>query len=55
VKEIKVQTNADRVEPETFADIRGGFRGSYCGIHELERLHFARKDGQVVRNDLASH
>ena len=49
---------ADRigvVEPGKFADLVAVAGDPIAEIHELERVRFVMKDGQVVRNDLASH
>ena len=49
---------ADRIgaiEPGKLADLIAVNGDPLADIHELERVRFVMKDGQVVRNDLASH
>jgi imidazolonepropionase-like amidohydrolase len=43
------------VGAEKFADLVVVAGDSLADIAELERVRFVMKDGQVVRNDLASH
>src|SRR4029077_10319122 len=49
------QDRVGAVEPEKFADLVAVAEDPITDITELERVHFLMKDGQVVRNDLASH
>jgi len=43
------------IEPGKFADLVAVASDPIADISELERVRFVMKDGQVVRNDLASH
>jgi hypothetical protein len=43
------------IEPGKFADLVAVSGDPMADIHELERVCFVMKDGQVVRNDFASH
>jgi hypothetical protein len=45
----------DDIEPGKFADLVAVSGDPIADIHELERVRFVIKDGQVVRNVLASH
>jgi imidazolonepropionase-like amidohydrolase len=42
-------------EPGKFADIVAVARDPIADITEIERVRFVMKDGQVVRNDLATN
>jgi imidazolonepropionase-like amidohydrolase len=43
------------IEPGKFADLLAVSGDPIADIHERERVRFVGKEGQVVRNDLASH
>jgi imidazolonepropionase-like amidohydrolase len=49
------QDRVGAIEPGKFADIVAVAGDPSADITELERVRFVMKDGQVVRNDLASH
>jgi imidazolonepropionase-like amidohydrolase len=49
------QDRVGALEPGTFADLVAVAGDPIADISELERVRFVMKDGQVVRNDLASH
>jgi imidazolonepropionase-like amidohydrolase len=49
------QDRIGAIEPGKFADLVAVARDPIADITELERVRFVMKDGQVVRNDLASH
>jgi imidazolonepropionase-like amidohydrolase len=48
------QDKIGAIEPGKFADLVAVAGDPIADITELERLRFVMKDGQVVRNDLAS-
>jgi imidazolonepropionase-like amidohydrolase len=49
------QDRVGAVEPGKFADLVGVAGDPIADIIELERVRFVMKDGQMVRNELASH
>ena len=49
------QDRIGAIEPGKFADLVAVSGDPIADIHELERVRFVMKGGQVVRNDLASH
>jgi imidazolonepropionase-like amidohydrolase len=49
------QDRVGAVEPGKFADLIAVAGDPISDISELERVRFVMKDGQVVRNDIASH
>ena len=46
------QDRVGAVEPGKFADLVGVAADPIADLHELERVRFVMKDGQVIRNDL---
>jgi imidazolonepropionase-like amidohydrolase len=49
------QDRIGAIEPGKFADLIAVAGDPVADITELERVRFVMKDGQVVRNDFASH
>ncbi len=49
------QDRIGAIEPGKFADLVAVSGDPIADVHELERVRFVMKDGQVVRNELASH
>lgn len=49
------QDRIGAIEPGKFADLVAVSGDPIADIHELERVRFVMKGGQVVRNDLSSH
>ena len=49
------QDKVGSIETGKFADLIAASGDPIADISELERVRFVMKDGQVVRNDFASH
>jgi imidazolonepropionase-like amidohydrolase len=49
------QDRVGAIEAGKFGDLVAVAGDPIADIHELERVHFVMKGGQVVRNDIASH
>ena len=49
------QDRVGAIEPGKFADLVAVAGDPLADVHELERVRFVMKGGEVVRNDLASH
>jgi imidazolonepropionase-like amidohydrolase len=49
------QDRVGAVEPGKFADLVAVAGDPIADVSELERVRFVMKDGQLIRNDFASH
>jgi imidazolonepropionase-like amidohydrolase len=49
------QEKVGDIEPGKFADLMAVSGDPIADITELERVRFVMKNGEVVRNDFASH
>ena len=49
------QDRIGAIEPGKFADMVAVSGDPIADVYELERIRFVMKDGQEVRNELASH
>jgi imidazolonepropionase-like amidohydrolase len=49
------QDRVGAIEPGKFADIVAVAGDPVADTTEIERIRFVMKDGQVIRNDFASH
>ena len=49
------QDRVGAIEPGKFGDLVAVAGDPVADITEIERVRFVMKDGQVIRNDFASH